>query len=426
MTDIVAAYQKTAVNLLKNPDSAEDLSNQFVLLYANGSGTAHLALARRCASIAPNTFLPIFNLASAELKSGLHQESVATFNRALALAPPEHVRMTMLHVGLAHYALGNPAEALKWYERGRALKDDTDVQQSIAIARLMAGELEAMFEFECQYHTPRRKPIADSGIPRWMGEDLTGKSIIVCHEQGYGDTIQFARFIPELKAERVIWSGPDSLAELMVDNFVFSDMIGEEGPFQADYYCSPISICGALRARYSQVSGLPYLKAQPIKLPDRGLKIGLAWAGNPDYAHDAERSMALSALAPLFEIPGTGFYSFQVGEKDISRLGLDGLIANLGGTFKNWNDTARAVAAMDMIVTVDSGVAHVAGALGKPVLILLPYANCWRWMLDRSDTPWYASAKLFRQLTPGQWAEPVLHVNRAIEEMLSGRRAEAA
>jgi tetratricopeptide (TPR) repeat protein len=139
----------------------------------------------------------VFNLASAELKSGMHQESVATFTRALGLAPPEHVRMTMLHVGLAHYALGNPVEALKWYERGRALKDDTDVQQSIAIARLMAGELEAMFEFECKYHTPRRKPIADSGIPRWMGEDLTGKTIIVAHEQGYGDTIQFARFIPE-------------------------------------------------------------------------------------------------------------------------------------------------------------------------------------------------------------------------------------
>jgi hypothetical protein len=104
-------------------------------------------------------------------------------------------------------------------------------------------------------------------------------------------------------------------------------------------------------------------------------------------------------LAPLLEIPGTGFYSFQVGdgEKDITRLGLDGLIANVGATLKDWHDTARAVQAMDLIVTVDSGVAHVAGALGKPVLILLPYANCWRWMLDRQDTPWYASAKLFRQ-----------------------------
>lgn len=427
MMDVVEAYKRTAANLLKNPDSAEDLSSQFILLYSQGSGTAHLAIARRCAAIEPNKFLPVFNLGSAQLKSGLYQESVATFIRAFGLAPPEHARIAMLHIGLANYASGNTGEALKWYERGRALQDDTDVQQSIAIARLMSGELEAMHEFECKYHTPRRKPIVESGIPRWMGEDLTGKTVIVCHEQGFGDTIQFARFIPELKAERVIWSGPLSLEQLMAENFAFSEMIGEDGPFEADYYCSPISICGALKAKYPSGSGAPYMRSDAMKLPDRGLKVGLAWAGNADYAHDAERSIDLLQLAPLLEIPGTGLYSFQVGrgEGDITRLGLDGLIANLGGTLKDWKDTARAIMAMDVVVTVDSGVAHLAGALGKPVLILLPYANCWRWMLDRSDTPWYASARLFRQFAPGQWAEPVLHVKRALEEM-NGRRNQAS
>lgn len=422
MTDpIVEAYKQTAVNLLKDPDSAENLSNQFTLLSARGKRSpAQLALAKRCAAVAPDRFIAVFNLGSAQLKAGLYHESIATFNRALPLADDYHRIVTLQHIGLAWYASGSPEEALKFYAR---CPDSVELRQSIAIARLMSGDLTAMYDFECKYHTPRRKPIAESGIPRWMGEDLTGKTVIVAHEQGFGDTIQFSRFIPELKADRVIWSGLDALTRLMAENFSFSEMIGEDGPFEADYYCSPISICGALKAKYASVSGLPYMRAEPMKLPPRGrLKIGLAWAGNVDYAHDEERSIVLEELMPLLETPGTAFYSFQVGrgESDITRLGMDGLIANLGGTLKDWQDTARAVAAMDLIVTVDSGVAHIAGALGKPVFILLPFANCWRWMRDRADTPWYSSARLFRQFEPNKWGEPVLLVKRAIEEKLNG------
>ncbi len=424
MNEIVEAYKQTAVNLLKNPDSAEDLTSQFILLYARGTGTAHLALARRCEAIEPKKFLPVFNLGSAQLKSGMYLEAVATFHRALKLAPPDQVRITMLHIGLANYSAGNIEEALKWCNRGRELLDDIDVQQSIAIARLMGGELEALFEFECKYHQPRKKPIAEAGIPRWMGEGLTGKTIVVAHEQGFGDTIQFARFIPRIGfAKRVIWSGPSSLALLMADNFQFDEMVGEDGPFEADYYCSPISICGALRTKYADVDPGPYMRAEPLRMPPRGkLKIGLAWAGNVDYAHDEERSIDLKTLTPLLEIPGAAFYSFQVGrgEDDITRLGLDGLIANLGGTLKTWAHTARAVAAMDLIVTVDSGVAHIAGALGKPVFILIPFANCWRWCRDSETTPWYSSARLFRQFAPGNWGEPVQWIKRAIEDKLNG------
>ena len=426
MNEIAEAYKLTATKLLQDPDDPEQLANQFTLLSARGRGTANLTMARRCAAVAPKEFIAVFNLASAELKAGLYKESIEGFKRALNMAPPDRVRITMQHIGLAWYASGDPNEALRWYEKARELQGDTDIRQSIAIARLMAGDLTAMFDFECKYHTPRRKPIAESGVPRWMGQDLAGKTIIVAHEQGYGDTIQFARFIPELNAGKVIWSGPPSISGLMTDNFAFDEAIGEDGPFEADYYCSPISICGALKVDYASVDPGPYLKAAPFKLPGK-LKVGLAWAGNEDYAHDAERSMALEHLLPLLELPGTQFYSFQVGrgEEDITRLGLDGLIANLGGTFKDWRDTARAAAAMDLMVTVDSGGAHVSGALGRPTFVLLPYANCWRWMRHRVDSPWYASAKLFRQFSPGDWAVPVMRIKAEIEGMLNAKVADA-
>ncbi len=415
---IVEAYKRTAANLLGNPDSAEDLSNQFTLLSARGKRTAaHLSIARRCAAVS-DTFIPVFNLASALLKEGQFEESIQLFMRALDMAPEEHKTDALQHVGLAWYASGDPAEALRWYAK---CPDSKELRQSIAIARLQGGDLTAMFDFECKYHTPRRKPIAESGIPRWMGEGLTGKTIIVAHEQGFGDTIQFSRFIPRISfAKHLIWSGPDSISDLIDDNFAIDELVGEDGPFDADYYCSPISICGALKADYADVDGKPYLKTAPLALKGLGgkLKIGLAWSGNVDYAHDHERSVDLEQLAPLLETPGTQFFSFQVGrgEGDITRLGLDGLVANLGGTFRDWRDTARAAAAMDFMVSVDTGTAHIAGALGRPTFILLPYANCWRWMLDRQDTPWYSSAKLFRQFTPGDWTTPVNRIKADIED----------
>lgn len=423
MNDILAAYKKTAVELLNDPDSAEALTNQFVLLHARGErSAAQLALARRAAALAPDVFLTKINLGSAELRAGRYLAAVQHFTEALALADKPNEIVALQHIGLAWYAHGDLDEAMKYYRRAEVIAPDSkELQQSIAITRLMAGDLTAMFEFECKFHSPRRKAIAETGIHRWMGEDLTGKTIIVAHEQGFGDTIQFSRFIPQLKAEKVIWSGPKSLEILMRENFKFDAMVDEDGPFVADYYCSPISACGALKAEYSAVDPKPYMTAQPIKLPERGkIKIGLAWAGNIDYAHDADRSIALEELMPFLEIPGTAFYSLQVGrgEDEISRLGLDGMIANLGGTFKDWRDTARAIAALDLIITVDSGAAHLAGALGKPVFVLLPYANCWRWMRDRNDTPWYASAKLFRQLKAREWDYPVRMVKAEIENRL--------
>jgi hypothetical protein len=278
-----------------------------------------------------------------------------------------------------------------------------------------------LFDFEIDWHEPALKPLAQAGIPRWRGEPLDGKSIIVGHEQGYGDTIQFCRFLPSIKAGRVIVSGPPALAGLLSDQLSADEWTDEAGPFEADLYASPVSVAAALRLDYENVSGEPYLAASPLRLAERGrLKVGLVWRGSPGYRNDTARSMHLADLCTLFDLPRASFYSLQVGEagREVSALGLDGFIADLTMLIRDWRNTAHAVMAMDVVVSVDTAVAHLAGALGKPVLLLLPFSCCWRWMRGCDNTPWYRSARLFRQTVPNQWSDPVMRVRSELERML--------
>jgi hypothetical protein len=174
-----------------------------------------------------------------------------------------------------------------------------------------------------------------------------------------------------------------------------------------------------LKFSYVQVKNEPYMMAAPRKMPDRGrLKVGIAWRGSSSYVQDTNRSMELDDLCPLFELPYKSFYSLQVGSgsKDITKLGLDGFVADLGPGLADWRDTARAIMAMDVIVSVDTAVAHLAGALGKPVFLFLPFACCWRWMRGRNDTPWYRNTKLFRQEIPLDWRVPVHKVQDALRD----------
>jgi hypothetical protein len=420
--ELVAAYKKTAANLLKDPDSAEDLSNQYTLLSTTSRSNAQLALARRCANVAPDEFVAVFNYAAALMRGGMN--STAVFLRALELAPLDRRAVTLHHLGLSHYDQGEYDTALNYYTLALEAKaDEPLVKGSIAIAKLAQGKLkEGLYEFEVVNHKPVRKPITDSGIPRWKGEDLTGKTVILAHEQGFGDTLQFIRFAPLLKkrCKKLIFSGPDVLSGLIGDNFEFKAIIGEEGPFKADYVTSCMAAAALMGIEYKDIKGEPYMKAKPMDLPKRGkLKVGLSWKGSPGYAMDALRSASLEAFCPLFDLPGAAFYSLQVrpGPQEITNMGLDGFIADVGSTLKDFRDTARAISAMDVIVTTDSANGHMAGALGKPVLLMLGKAPCWRWMRS-GETRWYRGHKIFRQPTVDQW--PMEAVRRELEVMLAG------
>ena len=412
---VFETYKKVAAELLKNPDDPEQLSNQFTLLTARGPrNPSHLMMARRCYEIAPKNFTALFNLGSAYHRAGDYKEALNCFTRAQEFCPPDKRHEVLAHIGLAWETLGEFTTALRSYDQAIDLNpNDPEIRQSRALALIQSGKMgEGLFEFECLYYKPARKPISESGIPRWMGEPLDGKHIIIHHEQGYGDTIQFCRVIPEVRkrAQKVTLAFPPDLTALLKTSFEADEWVDEKGPFKADYYCSPISAFGAMKTELAQVTGEPYLWAKPIKLPPRGKhKIGLVWRGSAGYSADVERSTDLATLAPILEIPGLAFYSLQVGEatREISKMGLDGFIVDLSPAIKNWADTARAVMAMDAVIGVDTGVNHLSGALGKTTYTLLPWACDWRWSRGSRNTNFYNSVTTYRQQVAGDWSHPV-------------------
>lgn len=426
-------YQKRAAQLLTDPDDPTALCDQVAALETAGQHSpASLALIRRAATIAPDEFFPVFNLGSVLSRDGKYREALRQFLRSLDLARrPDQTVMALHHIGMMHNDMGQNERAIQFYDMALALApDDKDIGQSRAISRLFMGELrEGLHEFEVRLHKPARKAIYSSGIPVWKGEELNGKTLIVTHEQGYGDTLQFIRFLRKLittTAVGVIFSGPPGLNALLEKNVIADAWIDEDGPFNADYICSLMAMTAHLGIEYRDVTGEAYMKAEPFALPDRGaLKIGIVWQGSYSYSQNARRSMFLDDLCPLFAIPGAAFYSLQVGPgaKEISKAGLDGFIADLTCKIKDWSDTARAIMAMDVIVGVDTGTMHLAGALGKRALMMLPYAPCWRWLRERSDTPWYRNTKLYRQSIPGTW--PINAVKTELERMVHERRQAA-
>jgi hypothetical protein len=194
---------------------------------------------------------------------------------------------------------------------------------------------------------------------------------------------------------------------------------------------SLLALClflGAVALNSISVSGGSYFKAEPAKIPLRGkLNVGLVWRGNPAYGMDAHRSMAFSEYCPLFDLPGVAFYSLQAGAPglEVTNLGFDGFVANLEPLAQTWRDTARLIQALDVVVSVDTACAHLAGALGKPVYTLVTNACDWRWNRNSQRTVWYDSMRVIRQKKQDDWAPCIKIVRDELKGLLSERRQAA-
>ncbi|MEO5332484.1 MAG: tetratricopeptide repeat protein [Magnetococcus sp. YQC-5] len=268
-------------------------------------------------------------------------------------------------------------------------------------------------------------------LPRWRGEDLSGKTVLIIGEQGYGDILQFIRFVPAIKqagARRVVLTVPTPLLTLF-DSVSGLDHIQNHLHFTEplDCYIPLLSLPGLLGIT---IKNIPYSNGYLLPDPQRvsewhpfmtqpGFKVGLVWEGKPLYKNDPlrRRSCTLADLAPLARVDGVIFFSLQKGpaNQQVSHPPHGMRLISLDEQLTDFATTAAVMAHLDLVITIDTATAHLAGALGKPVWTLLPYAPDWRWGTTLNTTPWYTTMRIFRQTIPDQWAEPILEMTTALE-----------
>ncbi len=294
-------------------------------------------------------------------------------------------------------------------------------------AYLLDGDFARGF---ADYEERRRDPMfaadfAGASGPEWDGAPLAGRRLLVLAEQGLGDTIQFARFLPALadRGGRVILACAPTLIPLLRGLPGIADIVSRDAP-------PPLHDCFVFQMSLPRLLGttvttipMPdgYLTADPARAllpPDRSTvqrRIGLAWAGNPEHHNDARRSIPTRALAPLVALEGIEWVNLQRGARGPELTIMHRLPAP-SARITDFADTAALVDTLDLVIAVDTSVAHLAGAMGTPVWVLLPHAPDWRWMLHREDTPWYSSARLFRQRRAGDWDEVIARVAAALDQ----------
>jgi tetratricopeptide (TPR) repeat protein len=374
---------------------------------------------RRALSFNPRYVEALNNLGLVLKEQGLADDAVAYHQQALALSPdyaPAHYNL-----GIAYEELGRLDDALESYGRAQALTpDNADAHWNEALLRLLRGEYAPGWaKYDWRLKRSRTAPPRPE-LPLWQGEDLAGKTILLQAEQGYGDTVQFVRYAAPLKARgaRVIVACQAGLPRLIATAEGVDEVIGWDAPAPgADVYVPLLSLPGLFGTTLDTVpASTPYLRAQPElvegwrgRLKSPGLNVGLVWRGNPGNSINHKKSIPLDALGPLLDVPGVNWYAIQADatDEDLEALLGHGPIEACGPELSDWADTAALVSALDVVVSVDTGVAHLAGALGRELWVPLSHIPDWRWLLDRPDSPWYPSARLFRQPVFGDWRDVI-------------------
>jgi hypothetical protein len=346
------------------------------------------------------------------------------------------------NMALAQRDLGELDEAMDAFRRAEILGyRKPELTWDRSLTQLLMGDYENGFKnYEARWSLPGAKR-RDAGLPDWDGVPLEkGQRLLVWAEQGFGDTLHFARYVPMLRAQglaRVIFEVQGPLARLLQRAPAFRGInVVARGVPRPDAAAQVplLSLPRLLRTRAQTIpADGPYI-TPPSDIPAPYLRsgvlnVGLCWAGKPSHRNDRNRSVGAAGFVSLIDLPGASFHSLQKGPgaRQIAEEGLSALVNDMGSTLSDFAETAAAIAPLDLIITVDTAIAHLAGAMGKTVWVLLPYAPDWRWMMAREDSPWYPTMTIFRQDTPGDW-DPVLADVRAalageITEKLRGSRS---
>ncbi|WP_434625426.1 tetratricopeptide repeat protein [Azospirillum sp. B2RO_4] len=427
--DAVAAYRR---GLAIDPAHAAACNNMGIALRGLDRPDEAMACHRRAVALDPYFAAGHTSLGLALQEQGRLEEAARAHARAVAVDPG--FAGGYANHGNARLNQNRVDEAVAGFRRAVTIDPaGPDARRNLGMALLVAGRFEEGWrEYEWRLRCKDAPTHAAMPKPRWNGEPLEGRRILLHGEQGLGDALQFCRYVPLVAARggRVILGLPAPLERVMAGLPGVERFVSGQLPTDAfDLHLPMLSLGEVFGTQMDTIPHrVPYLTAEPelaarwgerlkevAKDGDR-LKVGIVWAGSPTHGNDKNRSIGLAPFARLAAIPGVCLVSIQKGPTEGQAADPPGgfPLLNLSPDIKDFADTAAIMAGLDLVVCVDTSVAHLAGALGVPVWVLVPFAPDWRWMLDRDDSPWYPTMRLFRQDRPGSWDDAIDRLEQAL------------
>jgi Flp pilus assembly protein TadD len=383
----------------------------------------------RALILSPDNVVVLLHRGKLLTKLGQPAKAAASLEKLLALSP-NHAEA---HNALGHALgdLGRQREAIASFRRAIAFEpDNAGAHFNLALVLLTLGDFEAGWaEYEWRFRVEgmaaSRSPFPQ---PHWDGvESLEGKTINLYTEQGLGDSIMFARYAPILAARGAsVVLGVLPAAKVLMTEMSGVTTVAPGDPLPSfDIQAPLLSLPYLLKTRMETIpASVPYLRPRADRLDtwrdriphDKKLTVGVVWAGGRDFTGDRNRSISLQTFETLFDVSGVSFVSLQrdLRDGDAERLRPRPDVVHFGEQLTDFADTAAVISMLDLVISVDTSVAHLAGAMGKPVWILLPFAPDFRWMLERADSPWYPTARLFRQSMIGDWEGVLVNVKAAL------------
>jgi Flp pilus assembly protein TadD len=375
---------------------------------------------------------PYNNLGHLYRRQNRLSEAEANLREALRLSPD--CIDALINFGNVLTDLGQYEAAEERYCQALALQPDhPDARYDLGALQLLTGRLEqgwAGYEARWQRRGFAARPMA---APAWQGEPLAGRTLLLHAEQGYGDTVQFCRFIPQLAQEGpVILEAPAPLLPLLATLQGGISLVAAGDPLPPhDVQLALPSLTARRAVTLADLPGqVPYLHADPAKraawrhrlaaLP--GLHVGIAWAGNVDYALDSRRSIDPALLAPLFDLPSVTFVSLQKNAPTPASW----RVQNWTDELVDFAETAALIDSLDLVISVDTAIIHLAGALARPAWLLNRFDSCWRWLLQRADSPWYPTVRIFRQSSPLDWVPVLAEITARLTDLARGSGLDAA
>jgi tetratricopeptide (TPR) repeat protein len=428
--EALASYDKA---LALKPDYAEALNNRGVTFQELKRLDEALVSIDAALALKPDYAEALFNRGNVLHEQKRFEEALASYDRALGIRPD--YAEVFGNRGITLGELRRFEEALGSYERALSIRPDyVRAHWNEAMVRLLIGDFgRGWVKHEWRWKNESLAlPARNFAQPLWLGADaIDGKTILLHSEQGFGDTIQFCRYAPLVAARgaNVILEVDDPLRELVTTLPGAVRVISRGNPLPGfDFQCPLLSLPLAFGTRQETIPSVtPYLRpaVQASKNwearlgPTSRSRIGLVWSGNPTHKKDQERSISLRSLVPLLGISAT-FVSLQkdIRIDDVTVLQEQNNLLQFSDEMATFSDTAALISNLDLVISVDTSIAHLAGALAKPVWVLLPFIPDWRWLLDRDDSPWYPTARLFRQDGTRSWENVITRIHAALQDFI--------